>query len=322
MNSFIKTANGLVPSTTPKIKTYACSTDVYTAIANGELLEGEEFQVGVVEGIHEDIAADVCYLLSVTPSNASPLNKLATQSDLSNITGDLDPRVCTLEENICNKSDIQAALDCKTDCNYSTALAARVGVNETNITNLQNSRMCCCDFDTCWTALGVITDRLTDCDLCRQAEISCLDGRVDGIDDVIPSGATSTNQLVDASTMASCACSIADNRIATHAGIDCTGTLVASDIAGLTSCKGTVTCVGIGSGTTYGPDANGKVTIPAYPPDLSSCPGISCVGKVVGVCVNGSEYTPDSSGKVTLPGYPNLGYCMNLVGTTLYITEQ
>lgn len=291
MNSFIKTASGLVPSTTPKIKTYACSTDVYTAIANGELLEGEEFQVGVVEGIHEDIAADVCYLLSVTPSNASPSNKLATQSDLSNITGDLDPRVCTLEENICNKSDIQAALDCKTDCNYSTALAARVGVNETNITNLQNCKALCCDL---------------------EATV----GRVCAIEDTIPS-------LVDQTTLANyatitCVC----NEIASHAGINCTGTLVASDIAGLTSCKGTVTCVGIGSGTTYGPDTNGKVTIPAYPPDLSSCPGISCVGKVTGVCVNGSEYTPDSSGKVTLPGYPNLGYCMNLVGTTLYITEQ
>ena len=321
MRSFVKTADGLVPQSQPKIKTYECSTDLYCAIENGDIGEGESFQVDVIEGIHEDIAADVCYLLSVTPSNASPSNKLVTQSDLNAASSGLDTRVTTLECNICNKDCIQAALDCKTDCSYSTALAARVGVNETNITNLQNSRLCCCDFTTCWTALGVITDRLTDCDLCRQAEITCLDGRVDDIDELIPSGATSTNQLVDASTMASCACSIADTQIATHAGVDCTGTLVASDIAGLTSCKGTVTCVGIGSGTTYGPDSNGKVTIPDYPPDLSSCPGISCVGKVTGVCVNGSEYTPDSSGKVTLPGYPNLGYCMNLVGTTLYITE-
>lgn len=79
------------------------------------------------------------------------------------------------------------------------------------------------------------------------------------------------------------------NAITLPAGINCTGTLVASDIAdfitmsdvdacGYTTCKGTVTQVKVGN-DEYNP-TNGVICLPDYPPDLSSCPGLNCTGNV------------------------------------------
>jgi len=72
-------------------------------------------------------------------------------------------------------------------------------------------------------------------------------------------------------------------------GLNCVGTVVESDIAdfitmndvdqcGYTTCKGTVTQVKVGT-NEYNP-TNGVISLPAYPPDLSSCPGLNCTGDV------------------------------------------
>ena len=79
------------------------------------------------------------------------------------------------------------------------------------------------------------------------------------------------------------------NTITLPVGINCTGTLVASDIAdfitmsdvdacGYTTCTGTVTQVKVGT-NEYNP-TNGVICLPDYPPDLSSCPGLNCTGDV------------------------------------------
>ena len=71
-----------------------------------------------------------------------------------------------------------------------------------------------------------------------------VEDQVHNIEALIPNGTSALNQLVNASQVAQ---------------------------------MGSVSSVTVGS-TKYSPDSDGDVCIPAYPPDLSGCPGLSCTG--------------------------------------------
>jgi len=70
------------------------------------------------------------------------------------------------------------------------------------------------------------------------------------------------------------------------------GTLYADTICScdgiLTTCTGTVTGITLGSSACT-PDTNGNITLPAYPPDLSSCAGLTCTGTVTILNDNATE---------------------------------
>lgn len=116
-------------------------------------------------------------------------------------------------------------------------------------------------FDACWT-------RLCNVETCADTNHS----NIVQIGAVIPSDATSANQLVTNATMNTClnACP----------GINCTGTLVASDldtinqdISDLKSCPG-LSC----TGTLVPADLSAINTGIAC---LNACPGLSCTGTLV-----------------------------------------
>lgn len=69
--------------------------------------------------------------------------------------------------------------------------------------------------------------------------------------------------------------------------------------------NGMAAAVSIGNSCPYQADGNRVVHIPAYPPDLSSCAGLNCVGTVTQVKVGTTAYNP-SSGVVSLPEYPTI----------------
>lgn len=77
--------------------------------------------------------------------------------------------------------------------------------------------------------------------------IEAIENQISNINAMIPNGTSVLNQLVNASQVAQ---------------------------------MGSVSSVTVGS-TQYSPDADGDVCIPAYPPDLSGCPGLNCTGTVV-----------------------------------------
>lgn len=77
--------------------------------------------------------------------------------------------------------------------------------------------------------------------------VEAIENQISNINALIPNGTSALNQLVNASQVAQ---------------------------------MGSVSSVTVGS-TQYSPDADGDVCIPAYPPDLSGCPGLNCTGTVV-----------------------------------------
>lgn len=85
-------------------------------------------------------------------------------------------------------------------------------------------------------------------------------------------------------------------------------------------CVGTVTSITVNGGS-YTP-ASGIVSLPNYPPDLSSCAGLSCTGTVTSILVNGASYTP-ASGVVSLPNYPpDLSSCPGLSCTGTVVASD
>ena len=132
-------------------------------------------------------------------------------------------------------------------------------------------------FDACWT-------RLCNVETCADTNHS----NIVQIGAVIPSDATSANQLVTNATMTTClSCKVdcsdfstAISNLESCPGINCTGTLVASDltsinndISDLKSCPG-LSC----TGTLVPADLSAINTGIAC---LNACPGLSCTGTLV-----------------------------------------
>lgn len=109
--------------------------------------------------------------------------------------------------------------------------------------------------------------------------VEAIENQISNINAMIPNGTSALNQLVNASQVAQ---------------------------------MGSVSSVTVGS-TQYTPDADGDVCIPAYPPDLSGCAGLSCVGTVTSV----NNTAPDANGDVTINLPPDLSGCpgLNCTGT-------
>lgn len=186
MKTFVKDVDGcLVATAEPNVKTYATAQDVCDAIVAGTLLEGEMWQTCSNEGIHTDTVDSVNYLLSVTPGTATPQNMLVTQDQL-NDAADLTT-VCA---RICqNEQDIASLGSNKASCSDFNPLAARVGVNETNIGTLQTDitgKVTCSDYTTCCTSW----DLAISCRVCCCDYNDCVSCLRDDIDDLASGAVT------------------------------------------------------------------------------------------------------------------------------------
>lgn len=195
-------------------------------------------------------------------------------------------------------------------------------------------------FDACWVRLCNVED-------CANTNHS----NIVQIGAVIPSDATSANQLVTNATMTSCLnCKVdcsdyntAISNLESCPGLQCVGTLVASDIADkasctdLTSVSNRVTCLESCSGLdctgTLVPSdltsINNSITslntcttsLGTAVNNLCSCPGLRCVGTVVA-----SDLTSINSDIAALKSCPGLKCTgtstatFSLSGTTLTIT--
>lgn len=248
--TYVKTSNGLQPTDQSKVKNYSCAADVEAAISDSSLKEGEWFSIPAGIGIHEDIVSDVQRLLSYTPTNASATNQFATQADLptSDLTN-LTNRVSTLETNSATKTELAACPDSST----VNQLGARVGVNETNIA----CRVQCCDLTS------ICSDIYTCIGTVESANETFIEQSFNPV-------------KTDVTNLKSCA------------GLACTGTVVATDIADMATCtylsNNYMTCTDLAS--TYA----GKA--------IESCDGLACVGSVTAVCdtYSNTRYTPDANG--------------------------
>lgn len=296
MKQYVKTSTGLTESNKSHIKTFQSIEALQCAIDNGDLLEGEQWQVDQQAGVTRDISTDVGYLMSVTPSCASVSNWLATIADVTGSAGDILPRVVALETDIATKTS-------NTDFN---ALAARVGVNETNITGLTSSKVSCTDYTSCISDINDALDCKVDCSdytTALSSINSTLTTHGDDISDIqdeLPNKASTSSVTSLTSRVTS---------LEAKPGLDCVGTLVAADIAGLTTCTGTVTSIyDESTNTEYLPNANGQVRMPVY------------AGTVKAICdVDSAQcFTPDANGVVRLSGLSG-GATFTLTGNTLTI---
>lgn len=281
MKQYVKNNDGcLIETAKTSIKTYETAQDVCDAITAGTLLEGEQWQIKTNEGIHTDTVDSVNYLLSVTPGTATPQNMLVTQDQL-NDAADLTT-VCA---RICqNEQDIASLGSSKASCSDFNPLAARVGVNETNIGTLQTditSKVTCTDYTTCVSNIDTaVSCRVCCCDLTTT---------VSTINDAI-------------------ACRVCCSDLVTELGSKVT-------------CTDYTTCVGAIDNCISGLETRvctNEDNIACHCTDignLQSCPGLDCIGNVVGLINNGTTITPGADGKVTLntPVY-------TLSGNTLTIT--
>lgn len=139
---FVKTGASLVDVSGDKIRNFACLEDVRAAIANGDLKLGDMFTtICQTTGQTEDIAQEVCRIVSYIPANTSPTNQLLNHCDVVDIESDIACRV-----QCCDYTDYTTANDacvaCRVQCcdfnDYVTANDAAVAC-----------KVECSDYTTC-----------------------------------------------------------------------------------------------------------------------------------------------------------------------------
>ena len=237
---FVQTGTRLVNLVEPKIKNYESIECVRKALAAGELHEGEHWTTYCpFTAPTDDVAALVYELYSFVPSGTNPDDNKLVNQCMISELADLTQV----------KQDITDIKACNT--NQQTAIEARVTCTDYNTYTAANDacmacRVQCCDF----------TDFVTNIDTYVSNRVTCTDYQT--------------------------CCTAWDTAIGTLSakpGLDCVGTVVASDIAnfvtmsdvdacGYTTCTGTV----VASDLTPLSTAIGN---------LETCPGLDCVGDVV-----------------------------------------
>jgi len=147
MTSFVKGNSGLERADQAKIRNFVDACAAADALANGELGPNDLFTTVSAEGITEDIEAVINCLVSITPNTASPTNMLVTQAEIGG--GGIMDRITALDTCTSQlRTDVDTLDSCKADTSLVNQLGSRVGVNETNISGLQTSKVDCSDYTT------------------------------------------------------------------------------------------------------------------------------------------------------------------------------
>lgn len=278
---YVKSGASLVDVSGDKIRNFACLEDVRAAILAGDLVEGDMFStICQTTGQTEDIAQEVCRIASYIPANTSPTNQLLNHCDVVNIESDIACRVQCCDYDAYTTAN-DACMACRVQCcdfnDYVTtndvAVACKVECSDytTCVTAIDTAISCrvqCCDYNDNVTC---VNDRLTaienvsipdldTCICCAEERLTCLEARADVLENITvdpTSGLVST--VSDLSADYHACCTSWNNSISTlngKPGLDCVGTVVASDIAsfitmadvnacGYTTCTGNVTLADI-----------------------------------------------------------------------------
>ena len=219
---------------------------------------------------------DLCTCVSCVQADISTINTCV--SCLNDCTACLNSDLSTASTCIsCINNDI-STLETQV-CTISETLDDPTSGLTSAVTSLQSCVSClvkCCDLAACgYTAcLGTVTAvcQGTCCYTPTNGVVTIPEAdmsRVTALESCPGLNCTGTVVASDLTSFinASCAGTIADNCIANHAGVDCTGTVVVSDISDfitmndVTAC-GYTTCEGtVKSVNGCTPDASGDVTI-------------------------------------------------------------
>lgn len=286
---FVKSGASLVDVSSDKIRNFACLEDVRAAIANGELVEGDMFTtICQTTGCTEDIAQELCRIASYIPATTSPTNQLLNHDTVAEIEGDIVCRVQCCDYNTYTAAN-DACMNCRVQCcDFNDFVTAtnnnKVSCNDytTCIGSIDAAIACrvqCCDYNanvTCvnnrLTAIeNVSIPDLDTCICCAEERLTCLEARADVLENITvdPSSGLVTTVSDLSADYHSC-CTSWNNSITTlngKAGLDCVGT---------------VTSIKQGT-STYSPDANGLVTIPAV--DTSTFIDATCAGTIANDCI-------------------------------------
>ena len=209
MKEFIKTSTGLAPTDQAKVKVYDSIQAAQTALDNGELSENEVFATRFTDN-GEDMALeinamadDIATLNSYVPSDTDgDTNLLVNQCQLSSAIGGVT-------------TDVYCDSTCKCTIGGETALCLTANAfNEYAQIDLNTYPGACCKGKVTAVCQG------TDCYLPDSSGVV-----------TIPVGTDPT-----------AVGTIVDNCLAQHSGIDCTGTVVESDLTSFidATCAGTI----------------------------------------------------------------------------------
>lgn len=146
-----QTSTGLDDVAKPKIKVYPTIADMETALANGDLAEGEIVSTVFVDGAGDNaqalgmLADEVHEIQALIPTAASPSNKLVPQTELDRVE-----RLIPADASTVNPLTVQSwveeyigdqfeprdeAIASKASQTDLTALANRVSTNETKLSD-------------------------------------------------------------------------------------------------------------------------------------------------------------------------------------------
>lgn len=272
---YTKTESGLTNAQDiPKIKNFACAEAVCDALDTDTLQPGDVFSIPVVNGIFDDMSAELAEIKSYIPNSTSIENQLTNVSQVQEMISSggasFDAcwvRLSNVEDcantNHSNIVQIGAVIP-------SDATSANQLVTNATMTSGLNYKVDCSDFNTTVSGLNTSISNLESCpginctgtlvpsDLSAiNTGIACLNAcpGLDCTGTLVPSDLTSINNSI--SNLNTCTSSLgtAVNNLCSCAGLRCTGTLVASDltsinsdIAALKSCPG-LKCTGTSTAT-------------------------------------------------------------------------
>lgn len=342
---YIKLPNGTLQEIDrARVREFASVECVKKAIADGDLQPGDAWAtICHTTPITEDIAAEVYRILSYVPETTNSTdNKLLNHCDLTAEMEEIAKRAMCCDFQAYVETAGVAITDRVCCSDYNTC----VGSMQSAINTLEGKPgLDCVGTVTSITvnggsytpASGIVSLPNYPPDLSSCVGLSCTGTvtsvSVNGASYTPASGVVSLpNYPPDLSSCPGLSCtgtvvasdltplSNAISNLGTCPGLSCTGTVVASDIAsfitmadvnacGYTTCQGTVTSITV-NGLSYTPSA-GIVSLPNYPPDLSSCAGLSCIGTLTE-----SDLTPLST------AISNLGTCPGLSCTGTVVASD
>lgn len=294
---YTKTETGITPAQdTPKIKVYKCEADVNAALRDGCFKTGEMFSIPVVNGIFDDLSGDIAEIKSWIPNSTTVSNQLTNVSIVQSM----------IERGTCDYSDCWTRLtNVETCANQNHSAIMDIGSVIPSNASSSNMLVATNTLTTCATSLGNRIASLESCpgldytgtvesattsegsimptsgvlDLTSLATKACADTIAANLSTL---STTVANHSTSISTLNTCTRNL-DNEITylkSCPGLNCTGTLVPSDLNSINSHLTNLdTCTAghtssIANLNTCTDGLNTRVT------SLESCPGLNCIGNI------------------------------------------
>lgn len=286
---YTKTENGLTNAQDiPKIKNFACAEAVCESL--GSLEVGEVFSVPVVNGIFEDMSADVAEIKSYIPNSTSINNQLTNATQVQEMIASggasfdacwtrLGNVECCANTNASSISQIAAVIP-------ASASSVNQLVDSTTLST-ETARITALESCTGLSCVGTVTSA-TNCDgtsitptngvldlssLALACDLTATNSSLSSLSSTVGAHTTCISCLdadIDANTTCISNVQTAVTCLQSCPGLSCTGTLVSSDLTTINSCINTHdACI-----TSYGDRLD----------ELESCAGLACTGTLTSAC--------------------------------------